>query len=405
MNILKFSIMDYNKNLALFSFFIIFWGYVLYNFVLLFFSVPAFLGGYFGFVSSLIFCLYLISIKFILVDVFKSSVFFAFCSVSCFLIALVSTLVSLLYPKLYYASIQSFEMLIYWFTFFALGFYFPLVDKVWLKKTSILLVYLFFIYSIYYVYTESKLMLPFGTDEVENESISGYQGISRSIFIIGLFIISFSKKNIYLYINISILAFLLFIIGSRSEFYAYIIAVTLYHLIISIKEKATFFMLCLIFSLFFFLYIANYEYISQSRQFNVFSLNSDESWILREQMKDLAITQIYNNPFFGQFGGHMEFYKGSNYTGSYIHNLLSGYVNYGFIFLILFSILCYISFIYSVNRLYKNLNDQDWIFAFLLAFVVAFLVSTTKPVFWTMTYLSWGVFIGTLYKKRAISQD
>ncbi|WP_180063323.1 hypothetical protein [Acinetobacter sp. YH16042] len=396
------NVLEYNKTISAISFFIIFWGYVIYNFILLFFKVPAFLGGYFGFVSSLIFIFYFLSFKFVLTDVLNSSKFFAFCSVFCFLFALVASLASLLYSDLYNASIQSFEMLVYWFSFFILGFYFPFVDKRKLTKVSIFLVYLFLIYSVYYIYSENKFMLPFGTGDIDNENVSGYQGISRSIFIVGLLIISFSKRDCFLYINICVLTFLLFIIGSRSEFYAYILAIMVYHLVLSIKKKSTFVALCLIFTLFAFLFFTNYEFISQSRQFNIFDLKSDDSWVLREQMKELALTQLHNSPLFGHFGGHLEFYKGANYTGSYVHNILSGYINYGLFFLILFSIMCYLSFFYSLNRVYKNLNDQDWVFAFLITFVVAFLVSTTKPVFWTVTYLSWGVFMGTLYKKRLI---
>lgn len=400
MNISNINMFEYNKKISEISFFIIFWGYVIYNFILLLFKVPAFLGGYFGFISSLIFIFYFLSFRFVLKDILNSSRFFAFCSIFCFLFALVPTLVSLLYSDLYNASIQSFEMLIYWFSFFILGFYFPFVDKRKINKISVFLIYLFLIYSVYYIYSENKFMLPFGTGDVDSENISGYQGISRSVFLVALLIISFSKRNYFLYINICVIAFLLFIIGSRSEFYAYILAVLVYHLVISIKIKSTFIMMCLIFCFFAFLFFANYEFISQSRQFNIFDLNSDDSWVLREQMKNFALTQLKNSPLFGQFGGHLEFYKGSHYTGSYIHNLLSGYINYGLLFLILFSIMCYLSFFYSLKSMFKNLNDQDWVFAFLITFVVAFLVSTTKPVFWTVTYLSWGVFMGTLYKKR-----
>lgn len=393
----SYTLLDINKGLG-FSFFVtLFWGFIIYSFLLLFELIPPIFGGFFGPFSVIACLLFLATSLQTVKSSFAASTIFAFAALSAFALAAISTITSYLYSDLRSATIQSLELLVFWAALYSIGFYLVLVEKEFLRKISIFLSILFLIYTIYYLGTTGKYMLPFGTYEVENENISGYQSLARNLMIIAFLVIAFTNKRIPQLIYIVMFAVILFAIGSRSEFYAFLVAILAYQGILALTVRSSFIALTSLFVICSGLFINYYDLIMSSRQFNVTDLSADASWVLRNQMEEFAKTTILNHPILGSFGEHI-YFSGGSHVGSYAHNALSAYVNYGLIFFILYVFMCYASLIYSAIQFKKDIYNKDWAMCFMTTLAIAFLITFTKPVFWPATYFAWGIFLGTLYK-------
>ena len=395
----SYSLLDINKGLGFTFFLVIFWGYILYSFALLFELTPPIFGGFFGPFSAIACILFIATSLGTIKLSYKASPLYAFFIFSAFSLASITTLVSFFYVELKPATIQSLEMLIFWIAMYCIGFYLTLVDKKFIYKVSIALSILFLLYAVFYLISTGKYMLPFGTYEIENENITGYQSLARNIMVVSFLVIAFTQRKITQLFYTLVFTFILFVIGSRSEFYAFIIAIISYQCILAVKVKSNFIGLIILLLLTISIFITNYDVIMSSRQLNVANIDTDSSWILRNQMREFAQNTIVTHPILGSFGDHLRF-SGNNSIGTYSHNVLSAYVNYGLVFFILYLFLCYVPMLHSAYHFKKNTHNQDWAFCFLITLAIAFLITLTKPVFWPATYLAWGIFLGTLYKSK-----
>ena len=400
---MKISTYDLNIKFSQFFFFGLFLGYIVYNIFILF-GLPSFLGGYFGGATLLGFIVFSLLLKSTLKNICKTSLFFSSLVIVSFLWVVIVTLASILGGSNSQARMQSYTLLITWLPLFCTGFYIVLAEKEKLKKISVFLLILFAFYAAYHVISTSTYMLPFTKGgDVEDKNFATYQGIARNLSVIGIFLtayISDKLKNLACVLMVSIL---LFLVGARSEFYAYMLITLGYHALVAFKLKSSFLVILtfLVFSAG--IAINYYEEIQSSRQFNISDLSQDASWALRNEMKEYAIEQIKKHPILGDFGGHGYFDDAQgNSIGSYSHNILSGYQNYGLLFFLSFGAMCYFSFFYSLKKLIQNPRDSDWVCAFLFTFLTAFLITFSKAIFWQVPYLAWGIFMGALYKDKFI---
>jgi hypothetical protein len=400
---MKISVSDINIKFSYFFILYLFWGYIIYNFLILF-GMPSILGGYFGLLTVIGSLGYSLFFTKNMKKVISASYFFSFISLSCFIWALFITLLYINQPERTGAIFQSLTLLVSWYALFFSGFFLPLINFQKFLSISKILLILFLGYTIFYIQTTNLFMLPFTQGgDIEDENLANYQGIARNLLVIGLILIAYTESRIKNLIWSIILAFLLFMIGARSEFYVFVLLIIAYHSIIAIKIKSSFIIIITIILFSLGAFINYYQEISESRQLNILDISHDASWSMRQEMKQFAILQIKESPIFGNFGGHTEFYgPAGNSVGAYAHNALSAYVNYGLVFFILFIAMCYLTFIFSMIQLVKHPKDKEWVLSFLLTFMVAFLVTFSKPVFWQIIYFSWGVFLGVLYKKKYI---
>ena len=133
-----------------------------------------------------------------------------------------------------------------------------------------------------------------------------------------------------------------------------------------------------------------------SRQFEVIDVASSKSWKGRLALQKKAVGQIAQNPLLGEFGGHVltedsgKFAKG--HAGRYAHNALSAWVSYGLAGFLIYVLLIMAGFVVSARRVILKQQDVPlWNFAFMLNFVCLLLVIVSKPVFWPLPALGWGV--------------
>lgn len=396
----KFTPSELLEFLTKYLFLIIFPGYLLYNILVLYSLIPPIFGGYFGIFSFLAFVVYFFYSVYLIRNSLSASMILSIFGIGAFSIAALITAVSYLYPNPS-ATQQSLELLIFWLAFYGLGFYLVQLKANTNIKLLNYFIYAFFIYALYYVITSGKLMLEFGTSDVDNDAVSGYQGIARNILVIGFIIISYTQSKIMTLLKVLIVGILLFLIGARSEFFAFILSIFALQFILIPKSKSSFITIVATLAIGFAFVTANFDTLMESRQLQVFNLNQSNSWNERESMKALALKQIEQNPFLGDFGGHTKFGgTAKTPTGAYAHNSLSGYVNYGLIFFILYMLLIISAATYSALMLFKNPQNKDWHLCFMVTFTTLFLVLTAKPVFWPIIYLALGIFMGTLYKSK-----
>ncbi|NAS08154.1 hypothetical protein [Acinetobacter haemolyticus] len=403
----KINVLKTAESLAVFHLISLSVGFALYHTLLINNLIPPFLGGYFGVFTALSLITMLPFLTLFLTKTAKSSPYFLLLSFFAFLNVLVVTSLFSYYNGIFNDAVkQSYEVLIYWITFSLLGFFFVLADKRKTQKVFLIFTLFYLLYIIYFIATEGRIMLDFGSsDDFDRDVVSGYQGIARSFLIIAVIATVFIKNRINAIFAALIFSFILFVVGARSEFYGFVGAVLLFHSILSFKYKSSFVAIAILLSTTVFLGIYYFNELMESRQLQVLDLSSSSSWVARQDMQEFALNQISQNPIIGEFGGHVKYHS----IGTYAHNALSGYVNYGLLFFILYMLTIISIFANSTYALIKNTSSKEWALSFMFSFIVLFLVVTAKPVFWPITYLAMGIYLGAKYlsytKKVAFNES
>lgn len=394
----RISLLSINKNIASIMFLLIFIGYVLYNTLLLYQVIPPFLGGYFGIVTIIAFLLMGTFSSFTLKNSLKYSKF-AFLALFTLINAIFATVAAYFYSDLSAAVYQSFLTIIFWIAFYCIGFYIPQFNIEKIRKICLFFVYLFFGYAVWYYITENIFMLPFVKGQlVDTDELASYQGIARNILVVAIFIVAFSKNNITNLIHTIALLIILFMLSARSELVVFFSVIMAFHLTRSIKIKSSFIVATLVFSTVAFATIANYAELSDSRQLAIFNTSQDASWQQRQDRQDFAINTIKDNPILGDFGSYLNYGGiGSESIGGYAHNALSAYTEYGLLFFIAYITVIFGTLFSSFFYYIKDLRNPYWAFSFLMCLQVAFMIVFSKNVSWSITYLAWGIYFGTLY--------
>ena len=394
------NIQKISLSLGAFCFTLLFAGFVFYHTLVLNQLIPPLFGGFF--IQAAVISLILLapfSLRF-LNQTLKTSFYFSFFQLTAFLLVTIITIIFIYYDgPTSPAVLQSFLLLFCWITLILIGYFFIQYPKEKILRNLLIFSGLFFIYAIFYMITEGKFMLKFGASENSNlGEVAGYQSIARSFLLISFFCIAFVKKRIISIIITLGFTIILFSIGARSEFYAFLAAIFAYHILLSLKLKTS--MIAIILILISSLGLGTYffDHISESRQFQVFNLDESTSWNAREEFEKKAMRDIYQNPFLGNFGGHVR--DGS--VGEGAHNIYSAYSNYGLVFFVIFIAINVYIFIKSIIKLIKFPYNKDWNFIFLLAFSVVLLLFTGKSVFWIVPYLLWGAFLGVEYSEKNV---
>jgi O-antigen ligase len=128
--------------------------------------------------------------------------------------------------------------------------------------------------------------------------------------------------------------------------------------------------------------------LASSRQMQVLDLDKASSWIGRQKLQQVALEQIKENPITGKYAGH--YYAGG--PGSYSHNALSAWVNYGFIgFCAYLGLIVYCFAASFLSLKGRQANPEERNLAFAVNFLCLLLVIVAKPVFWSMPALGWGI--------------
>ena len=132
------------------------------------------------------------------------------------------------------------------------------------------------------------------------------------------------------------------------------------------------------------------------RQSEVFNVEKSESVSLRLEFLKDGLSDIAASPFLGVYAGEL---KNGGRPGSYIHNGLEVWRQYGLIAFGLFIWLCLRSSCVSLSRWWLGDQNKGAFVAYVAVFAVGLSV-VTKTVGWPLPALAWGLVAGLSRAKR-----
>ena len=268
---------------------------------------------------------------------------------------------------------------------------FIVVNKIW--KIGLITVFSFFTFLM--LYTLSTGNLSFMPNRVggAEDVVASYQAFSGLFLVLGILLLVISRSIVFKLIIYLLVSIIIFYLGSRSEFIAFILGGFIYIVFFTEFKHKLYLSIVLIPVIFFILLSFDREmiFLSNSRIFELTDIESSSSWNSRQDLNTIAVQQIQDSPFLGFFGGHA-YYFGS--TGAYAHNFLSSWVSYGFIGFISFISLIFFPLVTSIKLLFleKKINNREKII-FLLSLLFLLLLLFSKSVYWIMPSFLWGFFV------------
>lgn len=331
--------------LSLFSLLVLFAGNFIYNSLIGLYGMPSFLGGYFTITSIFLTFLY------IFVILSKNKL-----------------------PK---NSLTIIGFLVIWFIFVSAKYIFSDSDLnfdlyIWSVTQIIANLICFLIASnlklnsnnvrimIFTLILFSLVVLLNITDgrfnlraQSDNERVATYQIFAVPIIIISFVTFVLLRSKFYKFLFFLISLVVLYYNGSRSEFVFYAVSIILLVIMVDIFKNRniwSFIALSLAFSIATYIFLNSVELVSGNRITELFNISDSSSFIAREQLNELAIKTIINKPILGDYGYYLLTYG----MGSYAHNILSAWADFGLIgFLLFFGISSYF-FIFSFYKLSKS---------------------------------------------------
>ncbi|WP_111411796.1 hypothetical protein [Billgrantia lactosivorans] len=386
------------------GFFVLFPGFILYHTLVAMGMIPALLGGLFGVVSVLLFIAYLALLPSQLQVLLTTTRGYALATL-CFFVYV------LLWATLNYALsggsvmraalTQTVETLVLWLVLFVLGYRVPL-DSPRLARAFWIAFALIAGYLMFHVATTGQWMF-FARRMLEAEveagdSVSTYQGYARSALVVLLFLIAVSERAMVRAVLIVLGAFVMFVLGARSELYAFLSLSALLLMLWAGMSVKYMFTLLMVVAALIAVVASQFEALAGSRQLQIFDLSGTSSWLARQNLGQRAVEQILANPLLGRFGGHI---ASAEVTGGYAHSMLSAWVNYGLPGFAMYLGLSLFAFVGAAYRLlFLGDRGAGWVFAFSVNFVCLLLMVLAKPVFWPLPALGWGAFANALVAAR-----
>jgi len=298
------------------------------------------------------------------------------------------------YNKIYeVATMQSIELIVLWLGLIFIGFNLHLkrIDKKILFFIILLTIFSTIVFSIKSHTVAIYTKLFFDLDDVE----VGYQYLSRAALVIFVFYAALAKSPISQNIIMLIGAYILFTIGSRSEFFAFIFAFVLISLIDLVSHNFSFKKIIVFLGSLLFVLIILYNNIGiflETRFSDILNISHSTSWDARAGSQEKAINQIKDSVVLGYYAGHINEYGIRGYS----HNILSSWVNYGIFGFLLYLIINLYVFIYSFFMYWNKKNDKNekelWLIL-LLSTIILILIIFSKSIFWPLPALVWGLML------------
>jgi hypothetical protein len=210
--------------------------------------------------------------------------------------------------------------------------------------------------------------------------------------IVSILILTTIGKKYFKIFIFFISSIFLFAIGSRTSLYLYIF-ISIFYFIRNVSYKYIFISMMFLIGSVFYLINTNKIDIEHDRRIAIlYNLSSDGSYNSRENLLKNGLNSILNNPVLGDYGGQFKKY---NDIGSYIHNILSYYRQFG---LVVFTIMIFYFFIiniYFFKWLFKFYDKKiDYIFYISLFLFIEILFSRA----YSFSYVWFS--IGMLFNKR-----
>jgi hypothetical protein len=197
----------------------------------------------------------------------------------------------------------------------------------------------------------SSLQILIRNSEGEINSFYLFLGDSFALFAILLLVLT--KEVRYKVILFLVSVFILFIINSRTSLYLYVMTSFFYmYKNYKLSDMTIFLSIASVITLFI-LSTFSIDELSSHRMISFLLTGEDSSWLTREIQMSEGLKAIANNYIVGDYGGQLR----TGEFGSYIHNILSYYRQFGIIAIIIISILG-LRITYTLHQWVKNKFDK-----------------------------------------------
>jgi len=284
---------------------------------------------------------------------------------------------------------RSIFMMVSWFALFSIGFFWPhRVPKAYLMLLAtgffgMACIVLFNLDSQYLIF---QLGISTKDGGYTYQSFAIYATFSALVWLSTI-------KNIYVFFAVSASALVvIFFIGARSELVGFV-AVLPFMVCLHYKRNPlkTITASAVIISVFTVCAVYFYENLSSSRQLQLLNITASSSGVARLDMQDAALDAIRRAPIMGDFAGDVRDYGD---TGSYAHNLISAWRQFGILGFLLYTAL--LIFPLKVSReLLKNNAHREGVNLPIITYVFSIfsltLVLVAKSIFWPFPAFAWGL--------------
>jgi|GEM_PF-3821706 len=278
-----------------------------------------------------------------------------------------------------------------WLSLFCIGFFWP--QKLPKSYSKLIALSLFGMSLIIFLNLDWNNLV-FSIDsaisaDFTEKNVYNHQNFSRFFLFSALIFLSI-KRNLFIFLTTSlIISVMILFIGARSEMIAFF---SIAPLITYYLYRNYFFKIAILSTVVFCSgAIYFHDSLTNSRQSQIFAILESSSGIARLEMQEKALTAIAKSPIIGDFAGQVRDY---GYTGSYAHNILSSWRQFGIIGFILYSSTLFGSFFLCLKKISENFqckNKNLAIMALSFSSLSVLLLIVSKSVFWPFPAFAWGL--------------
>ena len=237
--------------------------------------------------------------------------------------------------------------------------------------------------------------------ETDIDGVASYQGFARSLlFVFYVCYVAYNNQRNKAIVMI-ISTIILFMNSARSELIFFIVSIFIFNFINLRKDKFT-----VILNLFLITLVSiNFDYIlakfSSNRLFELMHISKSTSFEGREEFAKKAWQVIQDHPLLGDYGYYIDIYG----IGSYSHNILSAWADFGILGFIFFLGISLYLLIFFINKIiFKASSDKSIQLLFLFSSTLLLGYLTAKDYSFMFFGLSLGLYVNylqsTKYKEK-----
>ena len=220
---------------------------------------------------------------------------------------------------------------------------------------------------------------------VNYRELASYQGLARSVFYFFLFFLVLLESRLLKGFLYGVLVFLLFLIGSRTDFFLSLIIIPFFLMYNYGRGGVLFFLLLVLVGVL----IVPFLSIDLGQRYEVIvNPSSDASLTQRSELYASGWRDIQEHYLAGDFLGQVREFGG---VGYYIHNFLSAWRQYGITGFLLFCYLNVFCLFISSCLFFRGNRSAIKEFSFYLALSSLLAVLFVKSISWPVPGIVWGV--------------
>jgi O-antigen ligase len=292
------------------------------------------------------------------------------------------------------AAREAVTMLVFWAVMFFVGTFFQLDAR--LHRTALAIVCAAALaLLVHAMIVHASLLGPFMTFNPESEESATYQGASRSILISGILFTALTRRHWAQLGALILTAAALLTLGSRTYLLASSWVFIMTALAVALKARRRTALVLVVVAAAVAIYVARTVFFA-TRAAELLDLGTSTSWQTRVQVQNAALDVIRHHPLVGDFAYHLRDFG----PGSYSHNVLSAWTEFGILGFVLYcALIATFAFISIQGAVSNSLAATHWRTAAALN-LAALVIIMAEPVFSVVPALAWGFTVNALVRDQ-----